>query len=200
MAAAGLGPYHMRGMANLLATCMYAYFARACRFEQALQFFWPLASAIPACALQAASAQRELGLLPEAIITLGRMLDRMPSDPQLLIAQCELLLECEMLKPALRIASLAVELGPHLRPAWLLLVRAQLANGEQIEALRTLNAIPVMLAGAVQAPRCGLYRPLRSHPRKKEAIIRAAVRAGRQWGAVADHDEVANIKCNCAWL
>ena len=58
--------------------------------RQALRFFAPLAASVGACAAEhAAKAERELGMLPEAIVSIGRVLEAQPSAPSLLLLQGE---------------------------------------------------------------------------------------------------------------
>ena len=146
--------------APLLSQAVYRFFALSFRFEQAVHFFLPLAATLGCCAVQAAAAQRELGQLPEAILTLGRALEAAPTDGSLLLSQGELLLQCHMLAPALKIAAHAVRLLPSHGHAWLLLARAQLASGRRVAALRTLNAAPwPLLDDCVPPPRLCLLPP-----------------------------------------
>ena len=145
--------------APLLVEALYHFFSHSFRFEQAVAFFDPLATLLGCCAERVAAAQRALGQLPEAILTLGAALDAAPSDASLLIAQGELLLQCQMLDAALCVATNAVQLGPSRRRGWMLLARVQLAKGWAVAALRTLNAAPVELLREASPPgACELRR------------------------------------------
>lgn len=145
--------------APLLVEALYHFFSHSFRFEQAVAFFDPLATLLGCCAERMAAAQRALGQLPEAILTLGAALDTAPSDASLLIAQGELLLQCQMLDAALCVATNAVQLGPSRRRGWMLLARVQLAKGWAVAALRTLNAAPVELLREASPPgACELRR------------------------------------------
>ena len=147
--------------AELLSSAVYQHFAHSFRFEQAVLFFLPLAGEIPACAECAAAAQRELGQLPDAILTVGEAIDALAGSGSklgsLLITQGELLLQCHMLEPALRVASHAVSLAPLHWRAWTLLTSALLANGRHVDALRTLNTTPVY---ALSEPLLAAAHPL----------------------------------------
>lgn len=146
------------------------YFSRSYRFEQAVHFFQPLAATLSCCAEQLAAAQQALGLLPDAILTIGRALDMAPTSVELLLAQAELLLECHMHEAAARVASHATRLGPLHRRAWLLLCRARLAQGRRTAALRTLNSMPIhMLRASQPSGAC----PLPLGASDEEAVRRA---------------------------
>ena len=90
-------------------------FVQSRRYEQALAFFAPLASSVRCAGEYAAAAQRELGLLPEAILSLSELIRGAPSDASLLLQQAELLLQCHMVQPAMAIATHAVRLSPTRR-------------------------------------------------------------------------------------
>lgn len=129
---------------GLLCAQLYTYFAQSKRYEQALAFFAPLAvGGVRACGEMAAAAQRELGLLPEAILAVGAMITSTPSDGALLLRQAQLLLQCHMLLPAMAVAAHATRLAPTRREGWLSLARAQLAARQHFEALQTLNGMPI---------------------------------------------------------
>ena len=166
--------------APLIAAAVYCYFSHSFRFEQAVNFFLPLATRLGCCAERAAAAQRELGQLPEAILTLAAALQSHPADQGLLTAQGELLLQCHMLDAALKVASHGARLGPTRRRTWLLLARAQLAKGLRVDAMRTLNAAPVRVLIEPTLPRAC---PLRGAPTTADpAMPDAALGGGAEGG------------------
>lgn len=138
--------------ADAVAALVFGYFATSHRHEQALRFFVPLAPTLAACACHAAASQRELGLLPDAILCLGTLIERAPTEARALIQQAELLMQCHMLPQARAVASHAVRLAPSWVAAWLLLARAHAALRDASAALRTLNAMPILLLAPMPAP------------------------------------------------
>ena len=182
--------------APLLVEALYHFFSHSFRFEQAVAFFEPLATLLACCAERVAAAQRALGQLPEAILTLGVALDAAPSDASLLIAQGELLLQCQMLDAAVCVATNAVQLGPSRRRAWMLLARVQLAKGWVVAALRTLNAAPVELLHEASPPgACELRRAA-----GKGASGRAhEVEAAQEHQRIAAYHVLAELLRDVGW-